>query len=101
MKYDGTITRVEHGRNGVTLIVDTVMGLRGIELDSATWQAIVADFHVTQPDELAGWRVEYDPAHGDLEIVGPVYEESDAIDDDAEDDSGVEGHDNHLGGRLE
>lgn len=97
MTYEGTITRVQRGGGGVTLIVETVMGLRGIELDSATWQAIVTDFGVGQPDDVVGWRVEYDPAHGDLEIVGPVYEESDEV----EGDPGADGHDDHHDGRAE
>lgn len=97
MTYEGTITRVQRGGGGVTLIVETIMGLRGIALDSATWQAIVTDFGIEQPADMVGWRVEYDPAHGDLEIAGPVYEES----DESEDDPGADGYDDHQDGRAE
>lgn len=89
MKYEGTITRVQRARDGVTLIVETVMGLRGVELDPELWQEIMADFQLGQADDVVGWRVEYDPAHGDLEIIGPAIEEY--VDDDDEN----EGQDDH------
>lgn len=96
MKYEGTITRVQRARGGVTLIVETVMGLRGVELDNALWQEIVTDFRIGQADDVIGWQVEYDPAHGDLEIIGPVEEEVD------EETLAVqnEGHDDHDDERM-
>ncbi len=83
MKYAGTITRVQRSRTGVTLIVETEMGLRGIELDRDEWAAIRADFEVSEDEAVVGWSVEYDPAHGDLEIIGPGDDEPDDAEDDA------------------
>lgn len=71
MKYTGTILRVERSRGGVTVIVDTPVGLRGIELDRTLWLQILEDFDLSSDDALVGWAVEYDPAHGDLEVVAP------------------------------
>lgn len=97
MKYEGTITRVQRARGGVTLIVETVMGLRGVELDNDLWQEIVADFRIGKAEDVIGWQVEYDPAHGDLEIVGPVEEE---VDEDTLDGQN-EGQDDHDSERID
>ncbi len=78
MLVKGTILRVEQGRAGLTLIIETGMGLRGVEIDAGLWADIARDFGVTQPGEMVGWPVEYDPAHGDLEITGP---DVDAVDE--------------------
>lgn len=72
MKYAGTIIRIQHNRAGVTLIVETSIGLRGVELDQALWTAIQTDFEMNNEQNLIGWAVTYDPEHGDLEISGPV-----------------------------
>jgi hypothetical protein len=77
MKYAGKIVRVQHG----TLIVETVMGLRGVELDEEVWAQIRADFALDAPTDLIGWAVEYDPAYGDLEITAPGADEQAGTDD--------------------
>lgn len=75
MKVMGTISRVQRSKSGVTVIVNTDYGLRGIELERELWAEVLADFHVTQDEAVIGWAVEYNPAHGDLEVIGPVAEE--------------------------
>jgi hypothetical protein len=77
MKYAGRIIRVQHG----TLIVETALGLRGVELDPELWAEIQADFGLDDPAGLIGWAVEYDPAHGDLEITAPGGDEQAGTDD--------------------
>ncbi len=67
MKYAGKIIRIQHG----TLIVETALGLRGVALDPELWVEIQADFELEDPTDLIGWAVDYDPAHGDLEITAP------------------------------
>jgi hypothetical protein len=71
MKYDGTITEVRRSRAGVTLIIDTTMGLRGVEFERDLLDEILHDFELTQDTDLIGWAVVYDPAHGDLDIIMP------------------------------
>jgi hypothetical protein len=71
MKYDGTITEVRRSRAGVTLIIETTMGLRGVEFERDLLDEILSDFALTQDADLIGWTVEYDPAHGDLDIITP------------------------------
>jgi len=71
MKYGGTIVRIQRSRTGITLIIETEMGLRGVELDRDVWAEITRDFSVTDEKRMVGWDVEYDPAHGDLEVIGP------------------------------
>jgi len=66
------IVRVQQGRADVTLVVETSMGLRGIELDRDLWAEILRDFDLEKGDDLIGWAVEYDPARGDLEITAPA-----------------------------
>lgn len=100
MKYEGTITRVQRAGGGVTLIVETVMGLRGVELDRDLWREVMADFKLGQADDMIGWQVEYDPAHGDLEIIGPAEEEEDATDITSGDEHASEGRDDHEGERT-
>jgi hypothetical protein len=77
MKYAGRIIRVQHG----TLIVETALGLRGVELDPELWAEIRADFELDDPADLIGWAVEYDPAYGDLEISAPGGDERAGADD--------------------
>lgn len=63
------------------------MGLRGIELDGDIWRAVMSDFRLGQAEDVIGWQVEYDPAHGDLDIIGPADEnEPDVYDDEGTDD---------------
>jgi len=87
MKIGGVITRVERGRGGLVLIVRTGMGLRGVDVERAVWEAIRADYELAGEQELVGWEVEYDPEHGDLEIMGPP---PDSVGEDAE--AGVDDH---------
>jgi hypothetical protein len=69
MKLDGSIIRIQRSRDGVTIIIETPYGQRGIDLDRDLWAAILADFELTGDDQIIGWHVEYDPAHGDLDII--------------------------------
>lgn len=71
MKHTGTITRVQHGRDGVVVIIETAMGLRGIEMDREDWAAILADIGLSHDSSLSGWAVEYNPANGDFELIEP------------------------------
>lgn len=77
MPYEGTITEVRHSRAGVTFIIDTEMGLRGVEVERELLAAILDDFELSRDDDLIGWTVTYDPARGDLDIIMPD-DESDA-----------------------
>jgi hypothetical protein len=86
MKWQGTIKRVQRSHGEMTVIIETDYGLRGIELDRDLWSAIQKDFGIDQYQVMVGWTVEYDPAHGDLEIVGPA--ESAGNDTDKEDAGG-------------
>ncbi|MCZ7540808.1 MAG: hypothetical protein M5U29_13060 [Anaerolineae bacterium] len=81
MKYTGIITRVQQGRADVIVIVQTPIGLRGVSLGRALWAQILADFGQPPDAALIGWTVEYDPEHGDLEIVAPPETFADATDD--------------------
>jgi hypothetical protein len=88
MKIQGTIAEIRRSRDGITLIIDTEMGLRGVEFERELLDQIVSDFELAQDDDLIGWTVEYDPAHGDLDVMMP---------DDAElDDDPPEGTDDHA-----
>lgn len=69
MKHTGTITRIQRSRDGITIILDTNFGLRGVELDREEWLAIVNDLGITDESDLVGWAVEYNPATGDFEII--------------------------------
>lgn len=80
MKMTGTILRIQRSRSEVTLIIETPMGLRGVALDRALWTQILADFSQPADATLGGWTVEYDPAHGDLEIIAPPGSEPDGYD---------------------
>jgi len=80
MKYIGTILRTQRSRSGITLIVETPVGLRGVELDRILWAQILADFSQPADATLSGWTVEYDPEHGDLEIIAPPGSEPDGYD---------------------
>jgi hypothetical protein len=71
MSYTGTITRIQRTREGVTLIVQTDYGLRGIEVDRDIWIEILNDLAVEQESAIIGWGVEYDPANGDLDLFAP------------------------------
>jgi hypothetical protein len=72
VKYAGRIIRIQRSRADVTLIVETSVGWRGIELDRDLWAEILRDFKLDDGDSPIGWAVEYDPAHGDLEITAPA-----------------------------
>ena len=80
MKYTGVITRVQRGRADVILIVQTPIGLRGVALDRALWTQILADFGQPPDAMLTDWTVEYDPEHGDLEVVAPPESSPDGTD---------------------
>jgi hypothetical protein len=69
MKHTGTITRIQRSHDGVTIILDTNFGLRGVELDREEWSAIVNDLGVTNESDLVGQAVEYNPATGDFELI--------------------------------
>lgn len=86
MKYTGSIVRVQRSRAGVTLIIETPIGLRGVELDRDLWDQILADFSQPSGATLSGWSIEYDPEHGDLEIIPPPGSEPESRDtrDEAE-----------------
>ena len=71
MRYTGVITRVRRGRADVTVIIDTPIGLRGVVLERELWTQILADFAQPPDALLTGWTVEYDPEHGDLEVLAP------------------------------
>ncbi len=77
MKHSGTITRVQRASDGVTLILDTDFGLRGVEVDLDVWAAILADTGAEKDAELIGWAVRYDPATGDIEMAEPDSDEPD------------------------
>ena len=76
MKLLGKIVRIERSRSGVSVIIETDYGLRGIELERALWAQVLQDFKLGQDDDAVGLGVEYDPAHGDLDVIG--VEEDDA-----------------------
>ncbi len=90
MKTKGIITQVRQGKGGVTLVIETEMGLRGVEMDRTLWREVMADFQLAQADGVLGWEVLYDPAHGDLEIVGSVVEEDSAAAEDDVDTGGTD-----------
>ncbi len=81
MKYTGIIIQVKRGRADVTLIVQTPIGLRGVALDRTLWAQILADFAQPPDAALTGWTVEYDPEHGDLEVIAPPESFPDGTDD--------------------
>lgn len=80
MKYSGTITQVRRSGADLTVIIDSDIGLRGLDLDRELWQAILADFELDDPQQLVGWPVEYDPSHGALDVLDP-RDDADAGDD--------------------
>lgn len=88
MKYTGVITQVQRGRAGVTLIVQTPIGRRGVSLDRDLWAQILADFGQPPDAALTGWAVKYDPEHGDLEVIAPSEAFAEGT-DDAGDPDGV------------
>jgi hypothetical protein len=69
MKHTGTITRIQPSRDGVTIIINTNFGPRGVEFDREEWLAIVNDLSLTDESTLVGWTVEYNPATGEFEII--------------------------------
>jgi hypothetical protein len=71
MKYTGTVIRIQHSKGGVTLIIETDYGPRGVQIDPGTWAAMKQDAGLNDNTAVVGWRVEYDPAHGDLELGEP------------------------------
>ncbi|NLE49944.1 MAG: hypothetical protein GX613_00940 [Chloroflexi bacterium] len=84
MKYSGTITRVLVTKQGATIILDTEIGPRGIELERPDWLRLLKRAGQTDPDALVGWEVDYDPAHDNLDLLDPDRAEDDL--DDAEPD---------------
>lgn len=75
MHYEGTVIRVQKTRGQLVLIVNTAVGLRGIDIDREVWAEIMRDFKVQSEQELLGWRAMYDPEHGDLTLIGPGDDE--------------------------
>lgn len=71
MKYEGVIVQVQRAQGGITLIIETEIGLRGVDLDRELVNEILDDFGLAKADELTGWQVAYDPAHGDLDVLAP------------------------------
>ncbi len=86
MKFTGTILRVQRSRSAVTLIIETPMGLRGVELDRELWAQILIDFAQPADATLTGWTVEYDPAHDDLDIIAPLSGDAESPDGHGEPD---------------
>jgi hypothetical protein len=86
MKMTGTILRIQRSRSEVTLIIETPMGLRGVELERELWAQILTDFAQPADATLTGWTVEYDPAHGDLEIIAPPGNDAEGFDSPGEPD---------------
>ncbi|MBN1680957.1 MAG: hypothetical protein JW966_11770 [Anaerolineae bacterium] len=78
MKHTGTIRRIQRGPDGIVLIADTNLGPRGITLDRETLEAIAQDAGVNKINALIGWAIEYDPEHGDLELIQPDSDASQA-----------------------
>jgi len=85
MKYSGTITRVLVSKNGATLILDTEIGPRGIELERPDWLRLLRRAGQTDPQALVGWEVDYDPAHDILDLLDPNQAENDSDDEEPED----------------
>lgn len=71
MKYNGTVRQVMTTKNQATLILDTEIGLRGIELERAEWVHLLRRTGETDPQALTGWAVEYDPEHDILNLIDP------------------------------
>lgn len=87
MKYSGTITRVLVSKNGATLILDTEIGPRGIELERPDWLRLLRRAGQTDPEALVGWEVDYDPAHEILDLLDPNQAENDSDDEEPDDDA--------------
>lgn len=91
MKYNGTITRVVVGKGGATIILDTEIGPRGIELERPDWIRLLKRAGQTDPNALVGWEVEYNPGHDDLVLLDPnraADDTDDDVDADADDTDG-------------
>lgn len=71
MKYGGTIQRVLTTKTITTLILETEIGPRGIELARHDWLHLLRRAGQTEPQALVGWDVEYDPEHDSLDLVDP------------------------------
>lgn len=84
MTYNGTITRVLVSKSGATIILDTEIGPRGIELERPDWLSLLDRAGQTDPQALIGWEVEYDPENDDLDLLDPsrAAEDPDAVSDD-------------------
>jgi hypothetical protein len=91
MKYNGTITRVVVGKGGATIILDTEIGPRGIELERPDWIRLMKRAGQTDPNALVGWEVEYNPGHDDLVLLDPnrAADETDDAEFDDTDDEGA------------
>lgn len=71
MKYSGKIARVLVSKHGATIILDTEIGPRGIELERPDWLRLLRRAGQTGPEALVGWEVDYDPAHDILDLLDP------------------------------
>ena len=87
MKYSGAIKRVLVSKNGATLILDTEIGPRGIELERPDWLRLLRRAGQTDPEALVGWEVDYDPAHEILDLLDPNQAENDSDDEEPDDDA--------------
>lgn len=89
MKYNGTVRQVVTAKNLATLILDTEIGPRGIELERAEWVHLLRRTGETDPQALTGWAVEYDPEHDILNLIDPD-EASGESDEDTEESEGAD-----------
>lgn len=86
MQYNGTIRRVVTTKTLITLILDTEIGPRGIELERAEWVHLLRRTGESDPQALIGWEVEYDPEHDTLNLIDP----DEAAAGDGDDTDGAE-----------
>lgn len=86
MKYSGTIRRVVTTKSLTTLILDTEIGPRGIELERAEWVHLLRRAGESDSQALVGWEVEYDPEHDLLNLIDP----GEAADENGDDVDGAE-----------
>ncbi len=84
MKFNGTVRQVVTTKNLATLILDTEIGPRGIELERAEWVHLLRRTGATDPQALIGWAVEYDPEHDILNLIDPDEESGESAEDTGE-----------------
>lgn len=89
MKFNGTVRQVVTTKNLATLILDTEIGPRGIELERAEWVHLLRRTGETDPQALTGWAVEYDPEHDILNLIDPGEAPGES-DEDTEESEGAD-----------